>query len=468
MLFFLWIVLFAQSSELEKARYYLQSYKKSDILRAHDIYKAQYIKSLLDEKDTRLRIEALKGLIATSKKLGLPYREYQSELYDLIGDSKIASVKKSPPVKRRIQKPKIRQKRLTKIVLRRGYVEFYFDSPLELRDISFKRMRLGGRHKNVYDIKGELTGGTKRYRLKSVDWMRVAQFSKDRIRIVFEDELPITTKKVIKGKKLEIHLKPPSSNAKGNARSSVKSVVKKSASSAAKVPQVLLNERKVIVLDPGHGGRDSGAVGYKGKKEKDIVLAIAKRLYKILKKQGYKVYMTRKGDYFVTLRNRTRFANKMKAHLFISIHANAAPTKKKYLSMKGLETFFLSPSRSERAKRVAEQENRVEVRDMSYFSKQVYLDFLNRERIILSNKLAIDIQRNVLYRVRKRFPLVDGGVRPGPFWVLVGAQMPSVLVEVGYITNPTEAKRLSSPYYQTLIAEGIASGIASYFRNNQR
>ncbi|MRI83275.1 MAG: N-acetylmuramoyl-L-alanine amidase [Nitratiruptor sp.] len=286
--------------------------------------------------------------------------------------------------------------------------------------------------------------------------MRLLQYTKGKLRILFDHKAPFRTKSKIDGKRLIISLhpvKPPSSQAKKK--------------DPPPPPAPTLNQ--TIVIDPGHGGRDSGAVGYKRKREKDIVLAIAKRLYEELKRRGYRVYMTRRGDYFVPLRNRTRLANRMKAHLFISIHANAAPSKRKYLSMKGIETFFLSPSKSERAKRVAELENRVDTRNMSYFSKQVYLDFLNREKTILSNKLAIDIQRGILYNLRQRYRgVVDGGVRPGPFWVLVGAQMPAVLIEVGYITNPTEAMRLANPLYQKLLAKGIADGIGNYFIHNQK
>ena len=337
-------------------------------------------------------------------------------------------------------------------------MEFYFDAPLSLADIRFMRRKVGKQYQNVYQIKAELATKNKRYRLKSIDSLQVVSYTKDWLRIIFSDRKPVETKKVLKGSKLEIFV---GEHIKKIAKSNKKR--KKS----VKAPILLPITKKVIVIDPGHGGHDSGAIGFKRKKEKDIVLQIAKKLYKILKSQGYRVYMTRKGDYFVTLRNRTKFANRVKANLFISIHANAAPNSEKTKVMQGLETFFLSPSRSARAKRVAALENRADVMNMSYFSKQVYLDFLNREKTILSNKLAIDIQRNVLYNLRKRYRVVDGGVRPGPFWVLVGAQMPAVLVEVGYITHPQESMKLANPAYQRMIAEGIAAGIASYFRHNQ-
>ena len=136
--------------------------------------------------------------------------------------------------------------------------------------------------------------------------------------------------------------------------------------------------------------------------------------------------------------------------------------------MQGIETFFLSLARSERSKEVAEKENKSDLEEANYFSKQNFLHSLSREKIIASNRLAIDIQKYTLSSVRKRYKVEDGGVREAPFWVLVGAQdMPAVLVEIGYITHPSEGKRLATKAYQDLVAEGIANGIQNYFYNNQ-
>ena len=222
----------------------------------------------------------------------------------------------------------------------------------------------------------------------------------------------------------------------------------------------------VVVLDAGHGGKDSGAVGTGKKYEKVSVYKVTKYLESILKKRGYKVYLTRNTDRFIKVRNRTILANKKKADIFISIHANAAH-KSRVHKAKGIETFFLSPARSERAKRVAALENKSDVRKMSGSTKQAFLESLNRPRITASHKLSIDIQRNMLFSVRKQYKdVVDGGVREGPFWVLVGAQMPSVLIEIGYITHKVEGKRLYQSKYQKNLALGIANGVDSYFAKN--
>lgn len=223
---------------------------------------------------------------------------------------------------------------------------------------------------------------------------------------------------------------------------------------------------KLIVIDPGHGGSDSGAVG-NGLKEKNVVLATSKKLGALLTKRGYRVLYTRSTDVFINLRSRTAFAAKKNADMFISIHANAAPNASSALKMSGVETFFLSPARSERSKNAAALENRGDLEDMNTFSKQTFLNFLNREKIISSNKLAIDIQSYMLSSVKKSFSSRDGGVREAPFWVLVGATMPAVLVEMGYITHPQEGKNLGKSAYQDRIAQGIANGVDAYFQKNR-
>jgi len=224
---------------------------------------------------------------------------------------------------------------------------------------------------------------------------------------------------------------------------------------------------KVIVLDAGHGGDDPGAING-SLKEKNVVLSIAQKAGKELQGRGYKVYYTRSKDKFINLRDRTKYANDKAADLFISIHANAAPNKTKAATMHGIETFFLSPARSERSKNAAALENKSDIEEMNYFSKQTFLNFLNREKIIASNKLAIDVQREVLARAKSVSPKAsDGGVREAPFWVLVGALMPAVLLEVGYITHPDEGELINNSKYQDALAKGLADGIDVYFSNQQ-
>ncbi|MFP6351117.1 N-acetylmuramoyl-L-alanine amidase [Helicobacter pylori] len=225
-------------------------------------------------------------------------------------------------------------------------------------------------------------------------------------------------------------------------------------------------KHKKIVLDAGHGGKDCGAMSANLVCEKDIVLEVVKFLHKELKKRGYSVLLTRDKDIYIDLVARTELANRKSADLFISVHANSVP-KRSISNAHGIETYFLSTARSERARKVAEQENKDDVNLMDYFSKSLLLNSLNTQRLIVSNKLAIDVQYGMLQSVRKNYPdVVDGGVREGPFWVLAGALMPSILIEIGYNSHAIESKRIQSKPYQKILAKGIADGIDSFFSKN--
>ncbi len=262
-----------------------------------------------------------------------------------------------------------------------------------------------------------------------------------------------------------------------NERSAKKEIPKKEAENKGK-NQVFIAEKndtfiktkrkkhKKIVLDAGHGGKDCGAMSANLVCEKDIVLEVVKFLHKELKKRGYSVLLTRDKDIYIDLVGRTELANRKSADLFISVHANSIP-KHSTSNAHGIETYFLSTARSERARKVAEQENKDDVNLMDYFSKSLLLNSLNTQRLIVSNKLAIDVQYGMLQSIRKNYPdVVDGGVREGPFWVLAGALMPSILIEIGYNSHAIESKRIQSKPYQKILAKGIADGIDSFFSKN--
>ncbi|MCQ2711756.1 N-acetylmuramoyl-L-alanine amidase [Helicobacter pylori] len=262
-----------------------------------------------------------------------------------------------------------------------------------------------------------------------------------------------------------------------NERSAKKEIPKKEAENESKNPIFIAEKNdtfiktkrkkhKKIVLDAGHGGKDCGAMSANLVCEKDIVLEVVKFLHKELKKRGYSVLLTRDKDIYIDLVARTELANKKGADLFISVHANSIP-KHSTSNAHGIETYFLSTARSERARKVAEQENKDDVNLMDYFSKSLFLNSLNTQRLIVSNKLAIDVQYGMLQSVRKNYPdVVDGGVREGPFWVLAGALMPSILIEIGYNSHAIESKRIQSKPYQKILAKGIADGIDSFFSKN--
>ena len=224
-----------------------------------------------------------------------------------------------------------------------------------------------------------------------------------------------------------------------------------------------------IVIDAGHGGHDSGAL-CDGKKEKDLVLQITQKLYKEFKSEGYKVALTRSTDRFLKLGQRTRIADKKDAKVFISIHANAIGDKSRFHEVEGVETYFLQKTRDAKSQRIAARENASVLMGTDKLSQDVIIDaVLNGPKIIESNKLAIDVQKNMMKNLNSEYKDVkNGGVRPAPFYVLVGASRPSILVEVGYLTNPKERQRLFTSDYQEEIVEGIVEGVGNYLDNRKK
>ena len=225
----------------------------------------------------------------------------------------------------------------------------------------------------------------------------------------------------------------------------------------------------LVVIDAGHGGHDTGAVAG-GQQEKDLVLQITKKLKKELKRKGYRVYLTRGNDRFLKLGQRTKIADKKDAKVFISIHANAISDRSRFDVVEGVETYFLQKTRDERSQRVAARENAAVLQGTDALSRDVIIDaVLNGPKIIQSHKLAIDVQNNIMKNLNSKYAGVkNGGVRPAPFYVLVGASRPSILVEVGYITNSKERKRLFTSGYQDKIAKGIAEGVGRYIDNRKK
>jgi len=213
---------------------------------------------------------------------------------------------------------------------------------------------------------------------------------------------------------------------------------------------------RTIMLDPGHGGKDPGAVA-NGLREKDINLRFAKIVGAKLKEKGFKVHYTRTTDKFIRLEQRTAMANVKKADLFLSIHCNASRSR----SVNGLETYSLNLAKSKDAVRIAARENAVDPRSISDL-QFILTDLMVNSKIKESRDLAKDVQSSTLSRVRRKWKLKSKGTREAPFYVLMGAKMPSVLVELGYLTNKTESKRLKSDAYLEYLARGVVDGVMAY------
>ncbi|WP_442874857.1 N-acetylmuramoyl-L-alanine amidase [Desulfovibrio sp. Fe33] len=213
---------------------------------------------------------------------------------------------------------------------------------------------------------------------------------------------------------------------------------------------------RTIMIDAGHGGKDPGATA-NGLREKDINLKFAKLLGGKLQAKGFNVVYTRTTDVFIPLEKRTAMANAQKADLFLSIHCNANHSRK----ISGLETYSLNLAKTDAAVRIAARENAVDPRAISDL-QFILTDLMVNSKIKESRDLAQDVQTQTINRVRKAYPLNNKGTREAPFYVLMGAKMPSILVEIGYITNKTEAGRLRSDKYLGHLANGIVDGILAY------
>jgi N-acetylmuramoyl-L-alanine amidase len=227
---------------------------------------------------------------------------------------------------------------------------------------------------------------------------------------------------------------------------------------------------RTIVLDAGHGGHDTGATGPGGLTEKELVLDVTKRVARLVEdKVGIKVLLSRDGDHFVTLKDRTSFANRERADLFVSIHANAHTSA----MHEGVETYFLSSEATDiAARQTAAAENSVVQLEKPTVSKAssngrhdilrtILWDLLQSEFLMESSRLAEIVQDAMTRSLR----IPNRGVKQAGFYVLGGAAMPAILVEIGFVTNPREEKRLRETKYRDEIAHAIFSGIIEYKRN---
>lgn len=429
-----------------------------------------YLKSVLNSQ-TEDEIKNLKILIEVGQQLKKNVSKYESELKKInvpsnhIEKIEPISIEKTPSIEKiaKIQKPKLSSVdvqdasyTIKSVFTQENMVIVEFNTQVSKEYIKFFEQKVKNGAQDIFDIKGRFKDAyPTKLKIDGVKQIVIKQEKYNTLRLLFEDEKDLNTLYMIDENRLIIKvlgLENPTKNPKVTLSTSHKITP--------------IGHNRTIVLDAGHGGKDSGAIGNNKKYEKIAVFKVTKYLESVLKQRGYKVYLTRNNDTFIKVKNRTILANTKNADIFLSIHANAAH-KSKVHEAEGIETFFLSPARSERAKRVAALENKEDVESMSGTTKEVFLESLNRPRITASHKLSIDIHRNMLFSTRKLHKdVVDGGVREGPFWVLVGAQMPSVLIEIGYITHPEEGKRLYNSSYQKELALGIANGIDAYFAKN--
>jgi N-acetylmuramoyl-L-alanine amidase len=218
-----------------------------------------------------------------------------------------------------------------------------------------------------------------------------------------------------------------------------------------------------IVIDAGHGGHDTGTVGPTGLMEKDLCLDVALRLGKIIQQKlpGADIVYTRSDDTFIPLEERTRIANDAKADLFISIHANSSPDH----GARGIETYYLNLKGSPDAMAVAARENATAqegIHDLEDVVKQI----ARTEKIDESREFAEDVQESLSKRIQKTArPVKNRGVRKAPFVVLIGADMPSILTEISFLSNPADEQLLKKPEHRQRVAEGLYTGVSAYLQS---
>jgi N-acetylmuramoyl-L-alanine amidase len=218
-----------------------------------------------------------------------------------------------------------------------------------------------------------------------------------------------------------------------------------------------------IVIDAGHGGHDTGTIGPTGLMEKDLCLDVALRLGKIIQQRlpGADVIYTRSDDTFIPLEERTHIANEAKADLFISIHANSSHDHQ----ARGIETYYLNLKGSPDAMEVASRENATaneSIHDLDDIVKKI----ARSEKIDESREFASDIQDSLSKRIQKQYkPVKDRGVRKAPFVVLIGADMPSILTEISFLSNPADEQLLKKPEHRQRVAEGLYQGVADYLQS---
>ena len=214
-----------------------------------------------------------------------------------------------------------------------------------------------------------------------------------------------------------------------------------------------------IVIDPGHGGKDPGALGHRGTEEKDITLKVALKLRDLLSRhRGVRILMTRERDEFIELGDRAKFANRHEADLFVSIHVNSHPQR----SVKGIEIYHFGEAKDQRALEVAARENGTPLNNTGVGWEYLVADLLTAKKIEESLELAWTAKEAMVANLNGRYNLLDHGVKTAPFYVLRFTSMPSILAEIAFISNADEEELLRTSRFTTLVAEALMEGVKSF------
>ena len=247
------------------------------------------------------------------------------------------------------------------------------------------------------------------------------------------------------------------------AQARLKAVAKASNHAELTLAEQLGLKVRRVVIDAGHGGHDTGAIGRKGTQEKEVTLAIAQKLARELRNRGLEVMLTRDGDRYLKLEERARMANEMRGDLFISIHCNSAPTSK----LRGIETYTLNTSADRYSIRLAARENASSEKGISDL-QFILADLATKANTEESTRLATRVQKNLVSHLSSSYKGVkDLGTKEALFYVLLGARMPAILVETSFLSHAEEESRLASEKYQEDVAQAIALGVEDFLGRRQ-
>jgi N-acetylmuramoyl-L-alanine amidase len=299
--------------------------------------------------------------------------------------------------------------------------------------------------------------------------VRLGQYGADVVRVVLDLQAPSSQKVFLLTEPYRLVIELSGQKAQdrasaGDSAQRTEAVARKPASAKKPAPATpAVSGLRKIVLDPGHGGKDPGAIGAGGLAEKDVVLSIAKKLaLKLKNEMGIEVVLTRKDDRFVALEDRTALANAENADLFLSLHMNASPNGE----ARGIETYYLDNTTDEAAIRLAARENataRKNISDLQFILSDMTQSMKLEDSITLAHRVQ---GAGVSGMGKTMNDVKDLGVKKALFYVLVGARMPSVLVEMFFITNRVEGKALSLASYQDAMVEALFEGIQKYSQSN--
>ncbi|MFY2558803.1 N-acetylmuramoyl-L-alanine amidase [Corallococcus terminator] len=248
------------------------------------------------------------------------------------------------------------------------------------------------------------------------------------------------------------------------AQARLKAVAKQSRRAELTLAEQLGLKVRRVVIDPGHGGHDSGAIGKEGTREKDVALSISLKLADELRERGLEVVLTREDDQFIRLEDRAKFANTERGDLFISVHCNAATSRK----LRGIETYTLNTSADRYSIRLAARENASSEKGISDL-QFILADLATKANTEESSRLANQVQRSLVTSLANKYSDIKGlGHKEALFYVLLGVKMPAILVETAFLSNLDEEKRLATSAYQTDVAKAIAQGVEDFLGDRNR